>query len=102
MLILQGGEALSSFRIQSLINRAQAIGIHIEDLICTFLFFVMGDARDADKLAKMLDANPLNVRIRFGRVTPDRYDIALEFKKRLKLPKTVVSVRSIVSNGACM
>ena len=47
MLILQGGEALSSFRIQSLINRAQALGIHIEDLICTYLFFVMGDARDA-------------------------------------------------------
>ena len=59
MLILQGGEALSSFRIQSLINRAQALGIHIEDLICTYLFFVMGDARDADKLAKLLDASPL-------------------------------------------
>ena len=61
MLILQGGEALSSFRIQSLINRAQALGIHIEDLICTYLFFVMGDARDADKLAKLLDANPLTL-----------------------------------------
>ena len=61
MLILQGGDALSSFRIQSLITRARAIGIDIHDLTCTYLFFVMGEIRDANKLEQLLDAKPVVV-----------------------------------------
>ena len=66
MLILQGGHALSPFRIQSLINRAKAVGIDIQDLVCTYLFFVIGEVRDADKLKQLLDAMPLS--LRSGRV----------------------------------
>ena len=54
MLILQGGRALSPFRIQSLINRAKAVGIDVQDLVCTYLFFVIGEVRDADKLKPMI------------------------------------------------
>jgi len=43
MLILQGGQALSSFRIQSLISRANAAGIALKNLTCTYLFFVTGE-----------------------------------------------------------
>ena len=61
MLILQGGHALSSFRIQSLITRAQALGINIQDLTCTYIFFVMGDAQDTDTLEQLLDAKPMTL-----------------------------------------
>ena len=47
MLILQGGRALSSFRIQALVSTAQAAGIQIRGLTCTYLFFVMGEIRDS-------------------------------------------------------
>ena len=70
MLILQGGHALSPFRIQSLINRAKAVGIDIQDLVCTYLFFVIGEVRDADKLKQLLDAMPLS--LRSGRVIVPR------------------------------
>ena len=53
MLILQGDRALSSFRIQSLIARAQADGIQIKGLTCTYLFFVMGEVRDSKKLQEL-------------------------------------------------
>ena len=66
MLILQEESPLV-VSYSSLINRAQALEIHIEDLICTYLFFVMGDARDADKL-ETARRKSTDVRIRFGRV----------------------------------
>lgn len=59
MLILQGGQALSSFRIQSLISRANAAGIALENLTCTYLFFVTGEVHDSAKLEQLLDASPL-------------------------------------------
>jgi len=61
MLILQGGQALSSFRIQSLISRANAAGIALENLTCTYLFFVTGEVHDSAKLEQLLDASPLSV-----------------------------------------
>ena len=61
MLILQGGQALSSFRIQSLISRANAAGIALENLTCTYLFFVTGVVHDSAKLEQLLDASPLSV-----------------------------------------
>jgi len=61
MLILQGGDALSSFRIQSLITRAKAIGLNVQDLTCTYVFFVMGDAQDTKKLEQLLDAKPMTL-----------------------------------------
>ena len=61
MLILQGGQALSSFRIQSLISRANAAGIALENLTCTYLFFITGVVHDSAKLEQLLDASPLSV-----------------------------------------
>ena len=61
MLILQGGQALSSFRIQSLISRANAAGIALENLTCTYLFFATGVVHDSAKLEQVLDASPLSV-----------------------------------------
>ncbi|NCV51720.1 MAG: hypothetical protein EBW65_04220 [Gammaproteobacteria bacterium] len=61
MLILQGGHALSSFRIQSLITRAKAVGLDVKDLTCTYVFFVMGDAQDTKKLEQLLDAKPMTL-----------------------------------------
>ena len=61
MLILQGGRALSSFRIQSLIASAQSAGIQIKDLTCTYLFFVMGEICDPAKLKQLLDADSCDV-----------------------------------------
>ncbi len=61
MLILQGGRALSSFRIQSLVASAQAAGIQIKGLTCTSLFFVMGQIRDSKKLRQLLEADSLSV-----------------------------------------
>ena len=61
MLILQGGRALSSFRIQSLVASAQAAGIQIKGLTCTSLFFVMGQICDSKKLRQLLEADSLSV-----------------------------------------
>ena len=54
MLILQGGRALSSFRIQSLVDRGSGRWNQIRGLTCTYLFFVIGEIRDSEKLKQLL------------------------------------------------
>ena len=65
MLILQGGCPLSFFRIQGLVKRAHSIGLEIANVKFTYLYFILGDVQETEKLQRLIDAKPLTAKSGF-------------------------------------
>ena len=56
MLILQGGSALSPFRIQTLLSQLQSAFPSVTGLEASFVYFVLGSVESADTIAELIDA----------------------------------------------
>lgn len=56
MLILQGGNALSDFRLQTLKSKLTAQGLSVTALTARFVYFVLGKSVDSSRLANLLEA----------------------------------------------